>query len=116
MARKDLQVLLSHAVGISSFAIAQQLKMTHSGVREIIDRFNRFGFKSLLKEGRRAKLTKEQLLEAAYWLGDPRSIDYFYTLKDCNRIAQRIKKKWGVQVTAASLYANLRKLEKSFYQ
>lgn len=112
------KVLISFAKGKTAGLIARECGTHVDNVYRILGLFRHGGMKRILKprgNGRVGKVSplEGHMAEIASWIGDPRSIHFFYTSGDCRKMARRIGLKWGILITAGSLYGRLRKYERS---
>lgn len=111
--RKRLKVLLFYAKGLSVKTISKYVQMTYQSILDIINRYDKYGLSRILyyKTGKKPILSDKQMKIVASWLGNPHSVDFFYTKNDCERLIPRIKDNWGIRVKWYTLYQKLRKYE-----
>lgn len=110
--RKRLKILLLYAKGCAPKEIGRKAQVASTAVYGVLKTYNVLGIRGVLRgipvAGNRICLNKKQMKEVASWIGNPRSIDYFYTVGDCRKMVIRIRKKWGIKVDAKYLYLLLR--------
>ena len=124
---RRLRVLSLLGKNVPVRLIAKKTKMGITNVYLILNAYQQGGLNKIkdpysgeggeltkpLSNRKRPKISEERMREIAGWIGDPQSLEYFFTLEDCRKIVPRIQKKWGIVLSPLNFYYRLRNYKRS---
>lgn len=102
--RERLQAISWIFTGEEAQVVAQKIGRCRQSVSAFIQRYNKYGLKSIFQigrgPGRQNSLSKKQCHQLLTWIKlGPRAIGYSFNLWDCKKLAHRIKKCWGITLS-----------------